>query len=245
MPFVLSEREPSATASAVADEEEEVEEGAAAAQRAGERTVQVTPLGVLPYSHNGSSGPAFLLACPAGNGQPALLHVAVGVLGAEEGSSSSSSTSQALALTAYLAPVGAPSAAAAAAALLSSSSSVMKATVVFAVAPPRVLGGAVRPGGATEVSVFPRDPRLACIPDILAGAGALPGSTAGAEAAGTAPGTYRLYLPVHPVGASRASGPAKSGAAVVRTVAAPMPGKVVKVLVEEGAWVGSLLPCAP
>jgi len=242
MPFVLSEQEPSAKAGAVVEEGEEEEEAAAAAaaHRAGDRTVLVTPLGVLPYSHNGNSAPAFLLTCPAGNGQPALQHVAVGVLGAEEGSSSasssSSSSSQVLSLTAYLAPVGAAAtAAAAAAALLSASSSVMKATVVFALAPPRVVGGAVRPGGATEVSVFPRDPRLACIPGILSGAaGAAPGE---APSAGTAPGTYRLFLPMRAVGARGAgAGADKSGAAAVRTVAAPMPGKVVKVLVEEGAW---------
>ena len=237
MPFVLAEREPSPTAGAIAEEEEEQGgSSGSAGLKEGERRVQVTPLGPLPYSVNGSIAPAFLLVCPAGNGQPALQHVAVGLVGAGEGSGGAQqgegAACQTLSLTAHIAPVSAPTAAAAAAALLSLNSSVLKATVVLTPAPPRLAGGSVRPGGFTEVSVFPQDPKQVCIPGILNGPGAGAGEGA---ASGSAPGTYRLFLPVHPVGVARAGAADKSGAAAMRAVVAPMPGKVVKVLVEEGA----------
>ena len=247
LPFVLTPSEASASGEAGEEEEEEEEAGAAAAaagaqgrakkrEAEGERNFLVSPLGPLPYSINGDFAPAYLLHSPAAGGQPPIKLVAVGVVsgggwaGGEEGEEQQqrggASTCQVLSLTAYFAPVEELSTAAAAAALLSQRACVLKSTVAFSVALPRVVGGAVKPGGFTEVTVFPSDPRLVTIPNILNGPG-----TSSAAASSTPPGTYRLFLPIQAIGSSQTES-SKGGAE--RTLTAPMPGKVVKVLAEEG-----------
>jgi hypothetical protein len=173
-------------------------------------TAAVTPLGAAPLGHGGAPLPAFLIRLSRGGA-----FVAAGSLERDEGGGEGSARlwCHVAAGGGGVASLGEPGAA------------LLRAGVVFS-----SLGA--REGWGTEVTVFPADPGGVVRHGFLGGAppGAPP--PRGIAHAPPAPGSYRLRLPAPAFGAGAKAGAAGAGGSF--PVATPMPGKVVKVLVQQG-----------
>jgi len=126
--------------------------------------------------------------------------------------------------------------------LLSVGTTVHKYKAVFTPLPVKALGGVVG-GGGSEISIFPRDPAFT---NISGTRSVVPASSRYPSQSSEPPfsGAYRLLLPELPVGKN--TGVVGGGvSAGVKSVVAPMPGKVIKLLVKEGSTHCALVPSPP
>jgi 3-methylcrotonyl-CoA carboxylase alpha subunit len=200
--------------------------GGDAAERLPPLRAAVTPLGAAPLGRAASLVPAFHIALS--RGADTHCFVAAGALEAAEGGGGGAHGAEARSLWAHVAAVGAgPPAPAAVGALGEPGAALLRASVVFSPL-------AQREDGGLEVAVFPRDPEAAARGGLLGGAPPAAPPPLSLAAAPPAPGAYRLRLPAPAFGGGAQRGAAGAGGSF--PVAAPMPGKVVKVLVQQGAW---------
>jgi hypothetical protein len=125
-------------------------------------------------------------------------------------------------------PGSSSSSSSAASALSSSPSTQLRATVVFS-----AMSSAGQATGGMELHIFPEDPAAMLLPGMLGSSSAqlFAPLSLGQPLPMPPPSAYKLLLPAAPFGSARKGAGASSSGGTVKT---PMPGKVVKVLVQPG-----------